>query len=109
MIFSRPIDELDKRIVLEKPTITPNGQGGFTTTWSTVATIWARLLPTSAKEARQSEKETMTVSHTVTIRYRGDVKPSWRIKFKNRYFAIVGITNPEEVNEWLDILCKEAI
>jgi len=78
--------------------------GNFSTTWEDVCTVWSRILPTSAKESRISEKETMTISHTLFIRYRRDIRPSWRVKFKNRYFAIVGgPVNPEECNEWLDM------
>jgi SPP1 family predicted phage head-tail adaptor len=108
MLFERDMSELDKRVSLQRPTKASNGMGGFVVTWSTVDTIWARVLPTSAKEARQSEKETMEISHTITIRFRRDVRGSWRIKMKNRYFAIVGIVNPEEANEWLDINAREA-
>ena len=55
-----------------------------------------------------SDKETMTVSHTISIRHRRDIRSNWRAKYKNRYFAIVGIVNPEEANEWLDVNVMEA-
>jgi len=35
-------------------------------------------------------------------------KSSWRLKFNNRYFAIVSVVNPGEKNEYLDLYCKEA-
>ena len=108
-LFNRNIYDLDKRVVFQKPTKTSNGMGGFTTTWSSVTngTVWARLLPVSAKESRTTEKETMTISHTATIRYRRDIRPTYRVKFKKRYFAIVGMVNPEECNEWLDMNLQE--
>jgi len=103
-LFNRKIADYDKRIIFQKQSRVSNGMGGFTSTWSDATTkIWARILPTSAKESRLSDKETMTVSHTMSIRYRRDIRPSWRVKFKNRYFAIVGMVNPEEADEWLDI------
>jgi len=102
-LFVRNIADYNKRIVLQKPRVARTAQGGYTTTWSTVDTVWARILPVSAKESRETDKETMTISHTVSIRYRRDIRPTWRLNFKLRYFALVGITNPEECDEWLDI------
>lgn len=107
MSFSRNIADFDKRIILEKPMVSRTAQGGTATTWTTACTVWARILPTSAKEQRQSEQTVMTVSHTISIRYRRDVKASWKIKYKNRYFNIVSMVNPEEAGEWLDMNCKE--
>ncbi len=107
MLFKRQISDLDKRIIFEKPVKTPNGQGGFVTTWAVACTVWARLLPTSAKEQRQSEQMVLTISHTISIRYRRDIRSSYRIKYKNRYFSIVSFVNPEEACEWLDVNCKE--
>ncbi len=106
-LFSRNIADYNKRVNLQKSTKVSNGMGGFTKTWSTVDTVWGRILPVSAKESREAGKDTMTVSHTISIRYRKDIRPTWRINFKHRYFAIVGMVNPEECNEWLDMNCKE--
>jgi SPP1 family predicted phage head-tail adaptor len=107
MLFKRQISDLDKRIIFEKPVKTPNGQGGFVTTWAVACTVWGRILPTSAKEQRQSDQTVLTISHTISIRHRRDVKSSWRIRYKNRFFSIVGLVNPEENSEWVDVLVKE--
>ena len=108
-LFSRNISEMDKIISFQRPRKVSNGMGGFVSTWEDATTdpIWARILPISAKESRLSDKETMTVSHTAFIRYRRDIRPSWRMKYKNRYFAITGMANPQEDGEWLDFNLKE--
>lgn len=107
-LFTRNIADYNKQITFQKPARVPNDIGGFTTTWvSATDSIWARILPTSAKESREADKDTMTVSHTISIRYRRDIRPSWRIKYKLRYFAVVGMVNPEEADEWLDINALE--
>ena len=108
-LFCRDISQMDKRITFQRKAKVSNAMGGFSSTWTDITTspVWARILPTSAKETRQSDKETMTVSHTISIRYRRDIRPSWRIRYKNRYFAIVGLVNPQEDNEWWDINVKE--
>ena len=107
MLFKREIADLKHRITIQKPARVSNGMGGFAVTWTNVATVWARILPVSAKEARESEREAMTISHTVSIRWRSDLRPTWRLKHKTAYLSIVGIVNPELANEWLDINCLE--
>jgi len=82
--------------------------GGFTDTWTDAATIWAAIWPTSAKEIIAANATTMVVSHRIRIRYRSVLQAVWRIKFGNRYFAIVSIINQNEANEYLDLMCKEA-
>ena len=103
------IGSLNKRITLQYPTKVSDDMGGFTETWVDAATVWSAIWPTSAREQVQSMKETMTISHRIRIRYRSILRPDWRVKFGNRYFNIVSIINPSERNEWLDLMCKEAI
>jgi len=101
------IGEMKHSVTWQQQTKVSDGMGGSDTTWVDVCTTWARILPTSAKEIRQSEQTVLVASHTIRIRYRSVFKSSWRGQFKGRYFAIVGIVNPEERGEWLDILVKE--
>jgi len=100
--------ELNKRITFQYQAKVPDGMGGSTTTWTDVVTVWAAIWPVSASESIKAMGTVQTITHRIRIRYRLVLKSSWRIHYGNRYFAIVGVTNPNEANEWLDILCKEA-
>jgi len=103
------IGELNKRITLQYPTKTSSGMGASdTSTWTDYATVWAAIWPVSANDTIQTNATVMVVSHRIRIRYRSILKSSWRVKFGNRFFAIVSILNPNEKNEYLDLLCKEA-
>lgn len=102
------IGDINKRVTLQRKTRVADGMGGFTESWADGATVFAAIWPTSARELIQANSTAMVVSHRIRIRYRRDVKGSYRVKFGNRYFAIVSIINPEEKNEWLDLMCKEA-
>jgi len=103
------IGSLNKRITFQHEEKTEDGMGGYDSVWTDSSKAWAAIWPTSAKEQIQSAKETMVISHRIRVRYRSGILSSYRIKFRNRYFNIVSIINPEERNEWLDLLCKEAI
>ena len=103
------IGQLNKLIILQYKTQVGDGMGAFTYTWNTVTPeIWAAIWPKSAKEAVSADKTLMTATHRIRIRYRSDMRGSWRVNFGNRYFAVTGMVNPEERNEWLDLICTEA-
>lgn len=100
---------LNKRITLQYPTKASDGMGGFDNTWNDGDTIWAALWPISANERLRSDQMSGEITHRIRIRYRRDIRTSWRIKFGERYFDIDGPPiNPNERNEYLDIMCKEA-
>ena len=105
-----PIGDLNKLINIIGTTKVGDGMGSFTETDTTIASdIWAAIWPASASEQIQSLQPVGTITHRIRIRWRSVLKSSWRIKFGNRYFAIVAPPiNPNEKNEWLDLLCREA-
>ena len=103
------IGDLNKRIDLIATTKVGDGMGGITETDITVASsIPAAIWPTSAKDITAMNSKTMIISHRVRIRYRSVLRSSWRLKFGNRYFAIVSIIDPNEKHQWLDLMCNEA-
>ncbi len=102
------IGELSKRITLQYPTKTSDGMGGFATTWNDAATVYAAIWPVSAKETVQAMGQAMTITHRIRMRYRANIRSSWRIKFGNKYYNIVSIIDQNMAHKWLDILVKEA-
>lgn len=100
--------DLNKLIDIIGTTKVSDGMGSFTETDVTIASdIWAGIWPISAAETVQSLQPTMTISTRIRIRYRSVLRASWRIRFGHRYFNIVSIINPNEKNEFLDIMAKE--
>lgn len=102
------IGDLKKRVTLQSPTRTADGMSGFTVSWKDEGSVWAAIWPLSASEQVQGMQSAMTISGRVRIWYRADLKASWRLKYKNRYFNIVSIVNPNEAGVYLDLLVKEA-
>ena len=100
--------DLNKRVEVQAPTKVSDGMGGFTTIYTTLDTVWAAIWDATSNERNQASATTLIISHRIRIRYLSVLKSSWRIKFGNRYFAIVSIVNPGEKNEYYDLYCKEA-
>jgi len=77
------IGELDQRVELQKFTRSPDGQGGFTETWTTEATVWAHVRPQTGREREFADRQTAEAGYLVVIRYRDDVDETWRFKWLN--------------------------
>lgn len=104
------IGDLNKRLELQKKTHVSDNIGGFTDTYTTEDTVWGAIWPISAKDRLQSGQLTPEITHRIRIRYRRVVRPDWRIKYANRYFAIDGPPiNLDEANRELEFICKEIV
>lgn len=101
------IGSLNKRVTLQYRSWVTDNMLGRTETWNDAATVWCAIWPTSAKEQVQAMQMSMTVTHRIRMRYRKDIKGSWRIKYHDKYFSVVSIIDPNMAHEYLDVLCRE--
>lgn len=104
------IGRLDKRVTLQRPGGSRDALGERATTWTDVATVYARIRPLSAREAEVAGQRDSLESHVVEIRYSSTVSAidaTWRIKYGARVFTIDGVMNPEEGKEKFLLYCTE--
>ena len=102
------VGDLRHRVTLQYATRVADGMGGATVTWTDVAEVWAAVWPTSASSRIAADQEASEITHRVRMRYRPDMRASWRLKFGSRYLTVLGMVNPNEKGTMLDLLCKEA-
>ena len=113
MTKSKPItgnspSDFNARITLEYLSKVPDGLAGETSTWVVVDTVWAIVNDFQSDEMVLAMQTTGVLIHKIRIRYRPDVKSSWRIGLAGKYCNIIGPpTNPDKRRRWLDIKCKE--
>ena len=99
--------ELKNSIELQSQVRTPDGLGGFSTSWLTTATVWAAIWPISAKETIEGARPVSAITHRIRIRYRNGVKASQRVKFGSKYFSIESVINPNTDYKALDLMARE--
>lgn len=108
-VFTGPSpSELNRQVELWSPIRVPDGTGGFTTTRLKIATVWAKITTLRSDEVLIAMATTGTTIHNVVIRYRTDIQASWLIKYKDKFWNILG--PPIDLNKahrWLDIKVKE--
>lgn len=61
---------LNRRLTIQEETRQSNGQGGFTTSWSDVKTVWAEVVGLSGDEALAAGIERSVQQWRITIRRR---------------------------------------
>lgn len=103
------IGDLKHRITIERKVRGPSdGAGGNTgETWTPVATVWAKLDPTTAREIVAADQVVHRLTHIVTIRARSDVTAAMRVVYAGRALAILGTRDLLEAGRWLELQCEE--
>ena len=98
--------KLDRQIILKSYSSVTDNMGGITETYTTVATVWADVIALRGTQFFAAQQVNSAITTKFRIRYRDDVKATWRIEWKGREFDIIG--QPIEVgrNETLEIMAK---
>jgi SPP1 family predicted phage head-tail adaptor len=100
--------ELNKQIIIQAKTITRNTYNEPIAVWEDLATPWANIITTGGKEYYAAQKLNAETSAVFKIRYRR-ISTLNRIKYGNRIFEILSISDPEEKHFELLLSCKEVI
>jgi len=101
------IGELRHQLVFQTPSDTPDGAGGASRTWNTVATLWAAISSASVSERRISEHLDGVVTHVITLRYRTDISGGQRFLSGARIFRILAAFDPDERRRFIQCRVEE--
>lgn len=98
---------LNARLALEAPADLADGQGGVTSGWTPVASLWGLVEPLGASPGEIAAASIAPVRFRVTIRYRSDVSHEMRFVFRGRSLIIRGVHDPDEGRRYLVCQCEE--
>ncbi len=93
---------------IRRRTLTPDGAGGHTESWSTVTTVACRVAPLgrSPDERVIAERLTATSAWTITLPALTDVQPADQIVVGTRVFGVAGaLVRSEEITR--RVVCVE--
>lgn len=88
--------ELRERITIQQKTITRDEFGGEVATWSTLATVWAKVVAMSGSESISQAAGVMTVAYQITLRARDDVDASMRVSYEGLTLEIQAVLDSDE-------------
>jgi SPP1 family predicted phage head-tail adaptor len=99
--------QLNRRLLLEAPAITPDGAGGVVRTYQTLTTVWAALLPVSARREVVADGGGSTATHRVIIRSGPEVTTRHRFRAGTRIFTILSLHDRDGEGRFLEIEVQE--
>jgi SPP1 family predicted phage head-tail adaptor len=94
------------RLILQQKFITQDDSLNPIATWVDSVSIFCQVLPKTGREFYKYQTINNTIETVFKIRYRGNVNEGMRIKFKCKYYEILGIINVEEMNQYLHLTAK---
>lgn len=98
---------LRHRVTLESAAGTPDGAGGETLAWDTVATLWAHIEPAGAREEIVGGHLAGVVTHDITFRWRDDIAGGMRVTYRDRVFRLLAVHDPDERRRYLVARARE--
>jgi len=84
-----------------------DGQGGWTETWGTVATISGRIRPASANERILARQQQAEISHVFYCAASVDVTRGDRLAGEGRTWDVIAVREPSHARHHLEIDCLE--
>lgn len=82
-------------ITIKRSVDTPDGHGGFVTTWVRVAQVAAEVINLNGREAVISNALQGVSSYRITIRWRGGVKPEDQIDYDGVLLNVRSVDDPD--------------
>lgn len=84
--------------------ISATGSGEQVESWTLDSSAWAEVTPVGGNEAFSSLQRADSTTMRFRIRFREDVGPTWRIRWRGRFYDVVELLpSGQLLREWLDV------
>jgi head-tail adaptor len=107
------IGQRPHQVVFEQPgDPVADGKGGYTEGAATpIATLFVRIAPASAGDMERVAPGTVLshASYVVSAPYHAGLTTRARMRYHGRAFSVMGVTNLEERNVELRLVCEEVV
>jgi SPP1 family predicted phage head-tail adaptor len=100
---------LRHRLVLEAPVETADGAGGVARSFATVTTLWAALVPVTARGDVVAADLGASVTHRIVIRSGLDLTTRHRLREGARIFRIVALRDQDGSGRFIEIDAEERV
>jgi SPP1 family predicted phage head-tail adaptor len=105
------LSDMQTRITFQQSSITMDAGGAQVPTWTNVTNtpvMWARWIFTHARGMEEIMSEAVETRQraTVTIRYRSDIKTTWRAIRDGEAWQILSIDHVRDQNRWTELIVE---
>lgn len=85
------IGALNRRLVLETPSESDDGAGGVTRLYDVVTTLWAQVVPISARAEVAADSLGAAARYRIVVRMRADISTRHRLLDGTRVYRILAL------------------
>ena len=100
---------LRHRVTLQSQTRVASITGELIPSYQDEVTVSAEVLETRGREYLTSNEAHAEITVKITIRYRTDIGPTWRVIFGSRIFDIKHVVDLMGRHRTLELMCKELV
>jgi SPP1 family predicted phage head-tail adaptor len=97
--------EKDQYITLRQRASGVDSLGQESTTWNTVAQVWAQALPLRGREYFAAGQAQSEATVKFRIDFRTDVQPTWQVLWRSQAHDIVHVADVEGRRTVLELMC----
>ncbi|WP_375449547.1 phage head closure protein [uncultured Devosia sp.] len=101
------IGTLTDRVQIRRKEMTAQAEGGFTTLYVPMQTVWARVRSLSGRQLERGDGRAVAISHSVVFRFRADVGPGDQIVYRGRNLDVVSASDLNGRRAYLSCACSE--
>ena len=102
-----PISGLTARVQLQRRETVAEPEGGQGHLYVPIVNLWARVTATGRHQVTRADGRSVTVSHTVVLRWRGDLRPGDRFRHRGRHLVILSSEDISGRRRFLTCRCVE--
>lgn len=102
------IGTLTERVQVFRRHHEAEAEGGLATVFTPLGFAWARVRTLAARQGQAMDGRTVTVTHAVTMRFRGDLRPGDRIVHRGRKLEIIEAQDVNGRRAFLACTCAAA-
>lgn len=106
--------DLNRALVLQDRVQTPDGAGGFTSSWVDQGTLWAQVVLRSGRDARSGQAVVAQASYRITVRGApvgapSRPRPDQRFVEGTRVFTILAVAEADPRGRFLTCYAEEEV
>jgi SPP1 family predicted phage head-tail adaptor len=96
-------------VQLQRRDVAAEAEGGHVATFVPMLTLWARVTAIGAREAQTADGRSVSISHTVVLRHRTDIRAGDRFLYRGRQLNVVSAEDLSGRKRFLGCRCAETV
>ena len=103
------IGDLNRRIEVLESRVKKDAYGGEVVEWIPVGRVWAKIEPGSGTEILNAQQVQAENPTKITVRFYAGLTVMERIRYGDKLYEIIGISDEETTHRWTVITAKELV